>query len=137
MQNDEPIEGSNESMDGVKPDVKKEKEEPMEVGGKAVDIESKDDSELDEVKKGKEEPMEDEGKVLGVVAKKPVLDLDELDISNALRNHTVYRKIPYRSRLEGLLEIRSKQHLEKLSSSSRRLASIPSSRDWSKTRRSY
>lgn len=77
-------------------------------------------SEIDKDKKAAEgnvdkkaaESMDVGGKVLGIVAKKPSLVIDELDISNALRNHTVYRKIPYKSRLEGLLESRSKQHIE-------------------------
>ncbi|XP_030839912.1 nucleosome-remodeling factor subunit BPTF isoform X3 [Strongylocentrotus purpuratus] len=77
-------------------------------------------SEVDKDKKAAEsnvdkkaaESMDVGGKVLGIVAKKPSLVIDELDISNALRNHTVYRKIPYKSRLEGLLESRSKQHIE-------------------------
>ncbi|XP_072167720.1 nucleosome-remodeling factor subunit BPTF-like [Diadema setosum] len=55
---------------------------------------------------------EGDGKVLGEItpAKKLALELEDLDISNALRNHTVYRKIPYKSRLEGLLELRTKEH---------------------------
>ncbi|XP_071965223.1 uncharacterized protein [Antedon mediterranea] len=35
---------------------------------------------------------------------------DELDIGQAMREHSVYKKISYRSKLEGLLEHREKQH---------------------------
>ena len=35
---------------------------------------------------------------------------DEIDISSALKTHTLYKKIPYKSRLEGFLDRRMKQH---------------------------
>ncbi|XP_072022226.1 nucleosome-remodeling factor subunit BPTF-like isoform X2 [Amphiura filiformis] len=45
--------------------------------------------------------------------KKPKIDApttwDEIDISIALKTHTLYKKIPYRSKLEGFLDRRMKQ----------------------------
>ncbi|XP_054762384.2 nucleosome-remodeling factor subunit BPTF-like [Lytechinus pictus] len=91
------------------------------LGSSGLDKNNKDPDDTS-IQKSCEEKAENEdkmaestdvgGKFLGIAAKKTPQIMNELNISIALRNHTVYRKIPYKSRLEGLLESRSKQHFE-------------------------